>query len=1043
MKDQRFRASVIACFLLSTVILSSGCDTSFYLTEKEFYALRSQIFSESVANQVFSNAQNGQIQVNFDNSTSPPRVQSSTLENFMRTSLPTLGILEGYPSNALQIGRVSGEIEKQLDNWLADRLRLYAGANNSQARLERVDQVRVRFMNNPTFDFIDDKMTFDTTLQMTVDCRIRVDALDPFLDFFFNVNGTYDVSITVNDLRLRGESSFHSINKDGSLLQFKLAPSVGNVAVTDRGPATPASVKTGIGEVVKVALSVKAEEKFYQKYDHFALKNCGIGAEFGCEYEARPVSRTPDLHTVARGTDNKLYTAMRRNNVWSNYRELCCTSNYLQIDFTSDPSLAVSSAGTAELAATTASGEIYYMHYQNGWKNFRFLIPPIPPGTPANVVQGLLYTGKPAIIATAPGQVEIVIARANGTLVHLRRINGLAWSAPVVLNLPTTVQGTAITFRDPVMVQTGKYLSLVAKTNTNRLYVANFNIELGVWSPGLPLTQAENVNFVPAAAASGDGRVDLAYVGMSGTVYHRYLSNIDVTAGGSGFSASVESVISANVNATPILVASGYRQLDLIARGTDNRLYYNHFTGPQSPAGLIDGRNIVQGWSGWSGLNGNFYGTQLLSNENTEEFAVTATKTGKLDVLARIRANTFSTTYKLHHNGFDAGKFGKTAWKAVHWRGYERVGDRNFLGRPALAAFDVNSELVFVGSGRFIYDAQQGTDFISPPVPQLFSLPPVDPLVVTSGKGLVDIITIGTDRKIKHLRSLNDHRFQTPTIPGQNNLTFQRRPAVVGYGEGQLDVIGVSTTGSIHHWRYLNGAWQNPQQIAGSVSSPPILVNTGGGQLEFFAVGGDGKLYRWRFLNGGWGASLQIPSTFTIDASKFAQGSATTWGNGTVDLAVVTTGNWPNNSGAGIYHRHVEPRDDTITLPNQPAQEFRKISIRGRQPFIAAFNQNEKIVIYSDTVSLSYTYHWLDGSGVWQIGVIANDSNLPMRLGGLAQHSSGATAISIDGTGKLYYHDRLTAASPRFDFAPVLEQTLVSQLAQPQYRPTIASHGGQ
>jgi len=63
MKNQKFSSIIITCFLISVVIFSTACDSSFYLTEKEFYALRSQIATEAVANQVFSTMQNGQLQI--------------------------------------------------------------------------------------------------------------------------------------------------------------------------------------------------------------------------------------------------------------------------------------------------------------------------------------------------------------------------------------------------------------------------------------------------------------------------------------------------------------------------------------------------------------------------------------------------------------------------------------------------------------------------------------------------------------------------------------------------------------------------------------------------------------------------------------------------------------------------------------------------------------------------------------------------------------------------------------------------------------------
>lgn len=1037
MKNKKFNSIIIAYFLISAVIFSTSCDNSFYLTEKEFYALRGQLATASVANQVFSGVQGQQLQINFDNSVSPPRVQSSNLEDFIRNHLPTLALLEAYPSNSLQIDRVSDEIEKQFDNWLANRLRLYTGANNAAVSLERVDAMRIQFMNNPTFSYSENKIVFNTTLQMTIDCRIKVDALDPITNFLFGgVNGTYDVAIDVQNLQMQGEISFVSLGEDSSDMQFKLTPTVGNVVVRDRGIVTPTAVKNGIRDVIKTNLKVKIEENFSQKYDYFALNNCRVSGEFACEYNALPLSPSPELHTVARGTDNKLYAAVRRNNVWSNYKQICCTSSQIQINFTSDPSLAVSSAGTIELAATISSGEIFYAQYQNGWKNYRFLLPP----------QGQSYRGKPAIVATAPGQVEIFVARADNKIVHLRKING-NWTAPVVINLPVstgTIQNiTFLTYRDPTAVLSGNKIFLTAVASNNRLYAIIYDIETGLWGKSSQISTSENVNFTPALASGGDGRIDLVYVGQSGSVYHRPITINVVNIFSSatiGFVLSTETNIPGSVNAAPFLAASGYRQLDLVARGTDNRLYYNHFVGTQSPTGFIDGRNVVQGWSGWGFLNGNFYGTQLLSNEYTEEFALAATKTGKLDVVARIRANSFSTAYTLHHNSFDAAGFGNNPWKTVHWRGYQKIGNQQFNGRPALAALDENFEIAFVGQGSNIYNAQHGAeDFAQLVGFQILSNPTtVDPLAVSSGKGLVDLIAVGTDRKIRHIRYYNDLRLLTTILPAQTNLTFQSRPAVVGYGDGQLDVIGVSTTGSIYHWRCVNGIWQNPQQISGMVISSPILVNTGGGQLELFAIGGDNKLYRWRFLGGAWGNWQQIPGTFTINPNRFGQGSAMTSSDGALDLAVVS-----NQAGAAVYHRYVEPRDDTVSLPNLPAQTFRSLgSWANSQPFVGTFSKNEKFVIVGDSFSSDFKYYSLNNSANWQTGVLRGN-NLGLQIGGIANLPTGAVVVATDLSGKIYFHNQFVAENPRFDFAPVSRQTAQSQLRLPLYRPTVASFGGQ
>ena len=208
MTTKNIQSLLIIGLLSISALLSASCDSSFYLTEKEFYALRWQIATQDIANRVFGGVQGQLVQVNFDNSVSPPRVQSSNLQDFIRNGLPSLALLEGYPSNSFRIDRVSGEIEKQFDNWLATKLQLYSGSNNAQVRLERVEQIRVRFLNNPTFTYSENKIVFNTTLQITGDCRIRVDALDPVLNFLAGgINGTYDVSIDLNSVQLQGEIS--------------------------------------------------------------------------------------------------------------------------------------------------------------------------------------------------------------------------------------------------------------------------------------------------------------------------------------------------------------------------------------------------------------------------------------------------------------------------------------------------------------------------------------------------------------------------------------------------------------------------------------------------------------------------------------------------------------------------------------------------------------------------------------------------------------------------------------------------------------------
>ncbi|MEO6393503.1 MAG: hypothetical protein ABIP75_16760, partial [Pyrinomonadaceae bacterium] len=259
MRYEQFSKMARLCILLSVAIVFTSCDNDFFLSEKEFYAIRWQFADQTAANQLTSGVQGQLLRITFNNSVSPPRIQSTNLAALIRGSMAPLAILEGYPNNSFRIDRVSGEIESQFDNWLSAQLRLYSGVNNAQVRLERVEELRVQFVTNPAFTYSGNKIIFNTTLQMTGDCQIRVDALDPVVNFLFGgVNGTWDVSIDVNNLQLQGELTTDQAGDqrsgDASNLKFKLVPTVGSVTVRDRGAVVPATVKNGIRDAVRQSL---------------------------------------------------------------------------------------------------------------------------------------------------------------------------------------------------------------------------------------------------------------------------------------------------------------------------------------------------------------------------------------------------------------------------------------------------------------------------------------------------------------------------------------------------------------------------------------------------------------------------------------------------------------------------------------------------------------------------------------------------------------------------------------------------------------------
>lgn len=1042
--NRRLYQSIIVALI--ALVFATSCDRSFYLSEREFHAIYQQFRSENAANLLFSQTSGGSLRITFDNSVSPPRVQSSNLLEFMRTRLSTFALLEGFPFYYYDGARVSGEFEKQFDNWLSDRLSLYTGENNAEARLSRIDEMRLEFLNNPTFEFRNGRIIFDTTVSVGVDAVVEVNALDPVSSTIFGgVNGSHSVQINIQTLRLQGDVSFVPASGKVSSMRLSLTPTPGVVVVSPRGAAVPAVVRDGLANVIKTSLESPIESNITHQYDHFSIRSCIVAGTLGCDYQAEGTGEKPDLLTVVRGTDNRIYQFYGRN-AWTNRRVVCCDQySSVQATFTSDPAVAVSGANTAEILATTSDGRLYHRQFGRFPLQNSFVPAPIPPGTSSLLYSNYYFRGKPAVAATAPGQIEVVALRGsvNGSksLVHVRRLNG-AWTAPVVLNLPMSSGAIPNTvffgYRDPIVTIAGNKLFLLAATTHNKLYAMVFDIETGLWGQPQMLPTTENVAFAPAIAASGDGRVDIVYIGASGAVYHRQIdvgaANILPNVATTGFAVGSQTVVPGTVNATPVLFSIGFHQLGLIARGTDNRLYYNRFVGQQAPVGAFDGRTIASGWNGFGDLNGNFIGTQILSNGLMEEFAASATKTGKLDVVSKIKptALEYST---LHHNDYDAARFGFEPWKTVNWRGFEKIGDLATVGTPALAAFDRNIEAVYVGQSSNIFHAATGDDFYRETAFSLISNPnTVAPVGVASGKGIVDLLSVGTDGKVKHLRRNNRYASTSTTLPGQTGLTFQKRPTMVGYGEGQLDAVAVATTGAMYHWRRLNGIWQNPVQLAGTVSSPPVLVNTGGGQLELFALGGDGKVYRWRFFGAAWSNWTQLPSSFGFNPNYFAHGSAASAGNGTVDLAVVRSG-----TGSLLYHRTVEPRDDTVSLPGQPAQNFVSIgSNAGDQPFIAVRRVDDKIVLVRDAITGNTNEYRFSQANGWAFQSFSENSS-GVRIGGITAISNFYGAIGIDPLGRVFLRERDGSQT----FTIPMIQPANSRQGTPLFRPAIVSYSGQ
>ncbi len=916
------------CALVMAPLTLAGCGDDFYLSEKEVAAYSSVFASEATLNLHFDNLQGRAINLTFDNSTGTPRVQSANLLAEMRQT--EMAQLESGRA-AVSLTRLSAELETQISKWIEGRLQLYtSGATDDRARLTGLDTVSVVFISNPSFAYHPERQTiaFDGRLQLVINGVIEVNAVNWLIDLFTHINGTYPLQVMIPNLRLQGEASVYSPYANAGRIRFQLIPQVlAPIQVSEIGSSIPNKVKQGVAQVLTHNLSVRVDEVFTQEYDHFALSQIRLTTQNPSRLEVSyrskadwlgPDAARPQMHLVTRALDGKLYHARKSNGGWSGYAAVPFPSPgptpYPPIY--KDPTLVHSGANQLELAATNQSGDLVYAHYRDEeWGNTRI----VRPNTAYN--PAISYRGKPAVAASAPGQVEFVVVGSDGNLWHHRRINGI-WVSPfrVPLNPSATL---APPYRDPTAVYVGNKIAVIFADSQNRLSAIAFDMETGLWGQPTWIPSPTTIVYAPAAVASGEDRVDVVYVKSGGAVFHRVLGispdnfvpNVFNT--GIAFSLNETKIDGATANATPVLTCSTFKQPELIMRGTDNLIRHNHFVYALAPY-TVDGRVVIPGWQGWSLLTDNYFSGAPKTDGRVSEFAAAGTRTGKTELAARAYTTYIYSTQLIFHNEYESGRYGRAAtpWKTVHWRGWEVTGEQAFLGRPALVAVDRNFQMAHIGNragfGSTVHVERlgetNGTHLLGMTSVVSGSNPVVDPITLSTGPGMFDTIALRADGKPEHRRHYSNGSIQPVTLPVPKGVTLTALSAAT-YGAGYVELAARGGDNRIYHWRYRNSVWSQPAAIADQIISAPILQHTGAGQLELLAVDFDHRLFRWRFVGAAWQARLSVAHNFPIDEKLFSSLSASSWGDGTVDLLVV------GHDKPYLYHRRIGPGDEICTQP--------------------------------------------------------------------------------------------------------------------------------
>lgn len=920
--------------LLATAVILSGCDENFYLSEKEVAAYNKAFATQASLNAHFDNLQGRSIVLNFANVSGTPKLQTTNLlAEMRRTELAQLETGQATVS----LDRVAGELETQIGKWVEDRLELYtAGGAHDDVRLTRLDTVTVEFLANPTFTFVPERQSIAYDLRVRLDMigTIDVQALNWLINLFAGINGAYPLQLVMPDLQLRGEAQLNSPLSNAGRIRFVMIPEFNAPAqVNDVGVAIPDAVKDGVRNVMTQSLSSRIDELFDQEYFYFAISQLRLSAENPSRlqtfyrYKADwlgPDAARPQMHLVTRASDGKLYHAGKGNGAWTAYTAIpfAASGSASPPRFDNDPVLLHSGQNQLELAAVNNAGELAYAHYRDGeWGNTKFVKanngynPPI------------FYRGIPAVAASAPGQVEIVVEGSDGQLWHHRRINGV-WIAPARIRL-NGFPNVLAPFRDPVAVVVGNKVVLLLVDSLNRLITTAYDLETGVWAQPSKFTTSTgaptSIVFAPAMVASGERRsgtvaqsqIEVAYVKAGGAVFHQVISvnvtNITSVAPNSGVSfINQERVLNGvTANASPVLTSSTNLQPELFVRGTDNKLRHNHFV--YALGGYWVGDVFLNpGWQGWSTVTENFVSDTPHTDGRVGLYAAAGTNTGKTLVVA----HGYDATKQFYfHDEFESGRYGRATapWKTVHWRGWEVAGFQAPVGRPALAVVDRSFQIAHV-SNRAGFGSTAHTEQISDTNATYFvgltspirTIDPIAPILLSSGPGVYDLIAMRGDGRPEHNRQFYGGGGYVSTLFVPAGVSLLSMSAVT-YGNGFLELVARAGDNRVFHWRYRNGAWSTPVVLATQVVSTPVIVHRGAGQLELLGIDVDHHMFRWLFFDNAWHPRLSVPHDFRINEDLFAASSVSSWGDGTIDVAVVGL------DTRALYHRRVGPGDEVCT----------------------------------------------------------------------------------------------------------------------------------
>ena len=1029
-----------AVAIAAAMFTATGCASSFYLSESETRAYLENLRTESTANTMLENFRGQVIRLEFTSATPTPRIRSTNILTVLR-AIPQLIFLE-QGLQQINLERLSTQLERQLDAWISERLYFLLQQGGGRVRLEQLDRVIVRILSPPTlaYDAARQAAAFDLTVRVDLYGTLEVSGLLS--------DGHHRLQVTIDNYRLRGALRVPPASPADALVQLAVEPQPGTVSVAGN---VSDNVKSRLRGVLAQQLASPVNESRLLTFDNFALFGVELvrtaaGPRLEAGYRPRPEVAEAILDMAVRGSGGTLHHARRRNGAWS-----APVAIPLGGTIDGDAALVASGSDQLELVAVGGAGELVYSGWRSGAWGTVFRTSTAPGATQ-------FAAARPALVATATGQLEVVAPGIDGRLYHVRRVNG-QWSAPSVIANPGRVATPPL--RDPTAVHVGNKIVLLYGDGRNRIFAAAFDLEIAIWGQSFELP-SQGTPFPVAAAACRDGRVDVVHVRADGTVAHGELDiqsvNFTPPLATTGISHYPETVIGGRLAAGPTLTCSGYRRMELMGRGADNRLWHNHYS--ISPVGLVDGRTIGAGWQGWTQVSDRLFGS-LASQHIRGPIAAAATRAGEvhlavLEGAPPPRSGSGPTPVGpelILYNNYDSSRFGYSPWRAVHWRGLERVATTSFIGHPALAIWGRQLEIAAVGNDGNIWHSRLAdtglADFrgMSGTAVRF----PFEPVVLSSGPGIVDILYPSATGGPRHMRRLNGFPSSHMTLGVPSGVRFASPVTAVSFGVGHIELVAAAQNGTLHHWRYRRGAWEAPRTIAGGpIISAPVLVNVGAGQLELLGIGQDQRLHHWRFVNGQWTAPQQLGGSSALSAVLFGPLAVASTGDGTVDVVVVEDGTFR------LLHRRVFA-DEALSvgpfLRLGPRGSFMAIGGNVTDvPSVTAFSAHRLLVVvpgtdgqlygnWSELVPPSrppdFTVRPIGDLGLrWRGFEVLSMPGLMM--GGAARlRDEDLALVTVDRTGRIY-HARYNAG--RWSGFWMLQRQTSDVQRQPATRPALTAH---